>query len=227
MLVQTEQALVERLHAVVLALGDDALDLGHGVVQPAIDDHMGAELASGVRFLVGFRQALGDELIGVTPTPQPLLLNRPGRCLQEDQDGVRHPFEDVAGALDVDLQHHIRAGLGLRIGTAVEVAKELRPLEKAVLGHMGLERVGIDERVGGVGLTQAWRARRPRPAQPQVRVPVDQAGDDGALTHSARPGDDDDHGRGRSISGAWLSWGRPSAATRAAEPRGRAPGGCR
>src|ERR671913_149522 len=77
----------------------------------------------------------------IIPLGGPFLLGPAGRE-HEDQAGVGPDGLDLAGAVDLDLEHDdvgARAGLGRR--RAVVVAQEVGPLEEAAGGDARFERL--------------------------------------------------------------------------------------
>jgi hypothetical protein len=71
------------------------------------------------------------------------------------------PIEDLACALDVDLQEDVAPRGPVRMRRAVEVLEELGGLEEPARCPVRFEGISIDEHVGVVGFSGTLGARRP------------------------------------------------------------------
>src|SRR5690348_14995031 len=116
----------------------------------------------------------------------------------EDQDGVGHEPAHLLGALDVDLEDHVAAGVACAFDAvaegAVEVAVVGRVLDEGAFRHEILEFLAREERVILVrSLPWPGLARRARDRVLEVGVQLEQAADDRVLADTRGAGDDDEH----------------------------------
>jgi hypothetical protein len=166
--------------------------LGHRPVHLVIHDHERRQFLPQAHLLGAEGDAPIDLVDVVPPLPQagPLDL---GRRRHEEHDqcvGVARP--DLTRSLEVDLEDHVLAGRSLGKGCAVEMAEELGPLEEPTGRDLLLETPTIDEGVRVGCFTGTLRTRRPRTAEPEPGVALEQSGDDRAFPRPARAGDDED-----------------------------------
>ena len=105
---------------------------------------------------------------------------------------------DLAGTLEVDLQHRGRPG-GQRLldraarGAVAGGLVDHRPLEELVLGDERVELgVGDEPVVDAVLLAGARRPGGRRDRDPHLGVALAHRGGDGALADRGRPGEDDE-----------------------------------
>ncbi len=131
-------------------------------------------------------------MVVVAALAQPRPLDLGGRGHEQDDQCVGVSHLHLARPLEVDLEDHVLPGRGVGEWRAVEVAEELRPLQESAGGDPLLETSAIDEGVRVGGFTGAARTRRPRAAEPQPGITLQEAGDDGALPRPAGAGDDED-----------------------------------
>src|SRR3954447_3611681 len=191
--------------------GDDGDELVDRALQVVVHhDVVGDGLADGL-FVLGLAQPLDDLVLGVTTAPQAPLLLLTRRRHHEDQQRLGMAVAHLLGAVDLDLEHHVLAGRRRRERRAVVRAEEVGPLEEARGADAGLEGGTVGEDVGIVRLTGALRSCRPRPGQPQRRVPLQEGADDRSLPDSSRPRDDDDQRRSAQLLEQRLPLLRPEA----------------
>jgi hypothetical protein len=139
--------------------------------------HQGdVELGLGGQLLPGHGEPpLHDRGVLGAPAGEPADQLVPGRRGQEHQLGPGHQRPDLAGALQVDLEHHGAAGSQVvehRLARgAVEVPGELRPLEQApALDQLGELLAAHEPVVDAVGLPRPREPGGGRDGQPHLGV---------------------------------------------------------
>ena len=148
----------------------------HGPVQVVVDHHVVGQARGPVGLLLGrLGQPAASHVLGGR-RPRRLqagrrwsLRRRAGRS--RISTAVGDALEDLAGALDLDLEDHVaprrrgRARACRRGGRGTRPTRGTRRRRRAARTSLA-----VDERVGVGGLAGPPGARRPRPAQPQLRV---------------------------------------------------------
>jgi hypothetical protein len=110
-------------------------------------------------------------------------------------------LEHLAGSLDVDLEQDIGARWRFGDRRAVEVIEHGGPFEEATRRDALVERLGVYEEVGVIGLTGSLPAGRPRSAEPELRVAREQLPYDRPLADPAGADDYEYQGGSGTLSG--------------------------
>src|SRR5207249_11264726 len=140
----------------------DTSELFDGSIQVVVDDDVVGQLPAFGLLRLGQLEAGPNELLRVTPAAETLLLCRPGRRQDHDDDRLGVALPNLSGSPNVDLENNVVVGGRVGYGrAAVVTGKELDPFQEAAGTGMGEERFGIDERVGVVALARPLRARVP------------------------------------------------------------------
>ncbi len=171
---------------------EDALDRRPEVL---VDDDVLGDGTAGHLFVGTDPEAFGDGTLVVATCPQALGLDGAARRKEQDQHRVGKASADLARALQVDLEDDVAPGGRVGDRRPVQVPDELRPLEETAGMSVRQERLTIDEDIGVGVLARPRPARRPRPAQPQRGVRLDEAFGDRSLSRPSRAGDDEDQER--------------------------------
>jgi hypothetical protein len=100
-------------------------------------------------------------ILAIASRPQPLRLGLDGRSQHEHAERLRSLQRHLLGTLDVDLQHHVATLRRVGQRGAVEIVEDVRPLEEAAGGDVGLEGGLVDEVICIRRLAGAARSRRP------------------------------------------------------------------
>src|SRR5712691_2264464 len=161
----------------------DSSDLTSSLTGVVVHDH-GVEAVGGLLLLFGPSEATLDRLgIVLPPLEQPAPLLLPRRGLHEHEHRIRVLLAHREGALDVDLEEDVIAGLqvlvGRRPGRAFQVAVDVEPLEEPTLVTDALELAPVEEQVvPAVGLIRSPRARGRRDREPQARLELEELAHD-------------------------------------------------
>jgi len=171
---------------------DPRPDLGHGPVEVVVHDDVVRQRRAFDDLPPPDLKTSPDVLLGISPTPEAGLQDLERRGHNAKDERRRLPRPDLAGPLDVDLEHHVPPGRRGRRRGAVIVVEESSPLEETATISLGEERRLVDENVGVGRLTRPTGAGRPGPTEPERRVRLDQSGDESALADTPGPAEDDD-----------------------------------
>ena len=171
---------------------DDLHHLAHRALEVVVDDDVISD-GETHRFLVErLLQALVNLVLGIAAAAQAPLLLLTRRGQDEDEDRLRVQGLHLAGAIDLDLEHHVALRRWFGHGAAVVVVEEGRPLEEATGGDAGLEGVAVGEHIRSITLTRSLFPRGPRTAQPQLWIALYERVDDRTLSDTAGTGNDED-----------------------------------
>lgn len=171
--------------------------LVHGPIEVVVDDHMMGQFAPD-RFLFATELDPTLDLIRrVTPSAHALDLGLHRRRDYQDDHRVRTQVANLAGTVEVDLEHEIPAGRRVWKWRARELTRHyFGPFEEATVLNGGLEGRPPDEVICVGGLARSPITGRPGPTQPERVIPRHQTVDDRPLPHPTRPGDHEDRAPG-------------------------------
>jgi len=157
-----------------------------------VHDHVGRQFVALFELRGGALQAIGDVQVVVTASAQALLETLHRRGQDQKDDGAGRASEHLLGPLHLNLEQYVTALGRVDLRGAVEVAVELRPLEKGVLVDGPLEGGPVDEVVLIASLARALLARRPTLTQPEMPVRFHEATRQGPFAYAARSDENDD-----------------------------------
>jgi hypothetical protein len=166
--------------------------LGHGSVQILVHHPVVGQGRPRAQLLTPHGQAPLHSRLVVAAASHAL-----GLCLgrgrdEQDHHGVGEAILDLARPLQVDLEQEIAPGRQIRRRGPVTVAEELGVLQEPSRCGVLVEGAGIDEDVGVLRFLRTTGPRRPRAAEDESRILLDEPTGDGALPRPARTGDDED-----------------------------------